>query len=199
MPQPIRRPLQHITFDSSLLMNRTVLLAELALTIAEWNKTEAVLGILLGGIMDTPYSLATGTLQSLVNFGARLDLVRAATEHQPRLTDVLKASTFTLLKSLKSASKERNGIVHSAWGMSTDFPERLIRAETVNLTVELARLAENSEIGQVSAIQPFLETWSAKCFQDVRGRIAPLNAATINLSNEVVNHLSASTDQPPTQ
>jgi hypothetical protein len=77
MPQPIRGRLTNLHFRRESLISREKLAALLAVAISEWSKTEGTIGLLLGNMLNIPYSVATALLGSIINFSARLDLINA--------------------------------------------------------------------------------------------------------------------------
>jgi hypothetical protein len=78
MPQPILGSLPSLTFNSAALAQRPALVLRLVTILNDWNKLEGTLGVLLGTLLSVKYSVAVATLSSVVNFTARLELIKAA-------------------------------------------------------------------------------------------------------------------------
>lgn len=184
MPQPAPRNLSSLTFKSEGLADRPELALRLAIVLNEWNKLEGTLGVLLGTLLQTRFSVATATLTSVVNFTARLDLIKAAAKAaRPDFADEVAAR----MESLRSRSGERNKVIHGCWAVSDQKPKHLIHCPGETIYVAAAKHAEgpDPDYSILARIRPYLSLWSASCFRELEERIGKENAAVINLNNKI--------------
>ena len=101
MPQLIRGRLTNLHFESEHLAARKELTTLLAAAINEWSRTEGTIGLLLGNMLNIPYSVATALLGSIINFSARLDLVNATA--RTALDDMRATEIAKLMLNIKEA------------------------------------------------------------------------------------------------
>ena len=142
MPQPVRSALTHLTFNSEALADRPELVLRLTVVLNEWNKLEGVLGVLLGTLLEIRYSVAVATLTSVVNFTARLDVIKAAAVvGRPEFSGEVVA----LMDRLRSRAGERNKVIHGCWAVSSQKPKHLIHCPTEAIAFAAAKDAEGTD------------------------------------------------------
>ncbi|MCR5877082.1 hypothetical protein [Phenylobacterium sp. J367] len=184
MPQPLKKPLKQLTFNSLGLADWPELTLRLTAVLNEWNKLEGTLGVLLGTLLNTRYSVAVATLASVVNFTARLELIAAAASAaRPDFAEEVGA----LMSRLRSRAGERNKVIHGCWATSKEWPHHLIYCPTEAIAFAAARQAEGADptYSILAAIKPQLRLWSARCFQDLEERIGVENRSVIELNNRI--------------
>jgi len=193
MPQPVRKSLKSLSFNSAKLAERPELVLRLTVVLNEWNKLEGTLGVLLGTLLRTRYSVAVATLASVVNFTARLDLIKAAANAaRPDFGD----EVGVLMDRLRARAGERNKVIHGCWAVSDQKPKHLVHCPTEAIAFAAAKHAEGRDpiFNILDTIRPKLALWDVKCFSALEERIGEENAAVILLNNKIVNAINA----PPT-
>lgn len=204
MPQPLRRAPKSISFNTDQLPNRPELATLLTAALAEWAKTEGALGFLFGAALEISYSRAASTLSSIVNFTARLEVVKTAATNAPISAELLeKVESLTL--RLRARAGERNLLAHGIWAVSDEYPDKLLRCDASTAFAAIAKAIEEKG-GEIHAVEPLtqhLMLWGKTCFLEATKRFFEIQVETITLSNEIVAALSEQRDrerkdgQPP--
>jgi hypothetical protein len=186
MPQPIPGKLTDLHFGSERLITREKLTARLAAALNEWSKTEGSLGLVLGNTLSIRYSIATETLNAVVNLTARLDVVKAAAN--ATLTAAKATEVCDLMEKFRRRAGERNGISHGIWGVSNDYPDRLVLCDPKNAFRIVNRHYETGLVTPdiLDDLKPHLNLWSESCFIDLQQRFFALQTEVITLSNTLV-------------
>jgi len=185
MPQPIRDKLTTLRFERDAVVQSEKLAAHFLCAVNEWSRTEGTLGVLLGQILNVRYAVATEILGAVVNFTARLDVVRAAAK--ARLEQVRSEETCALMDQARRRAGERNDLAHGIWGVSSDYPARLLRCPPDKAFSIVNR---HYEVGMtprevLDELKPHLELWDDKSFDEVQRRFRTLQEAIITLSNRI--------------
>jgi hypothetical protein len=191
MPQPIRGPLTDLHFEKDAVVQREKLAAHFLCALNEWSRTEGTFGLILGQILKVRYSVATELLGSVVNLTARLDLVKAAA--RARLVHNLAEEVIQLMDKARSRAGERNDLAHGIWGISKDYPDKLLRCPPQHAFVVINKHMETGIVARdvLEELRPHLEVWDDKSLVELQHRFFDLQNTVIGLSNKISREPSA--------
>ena len=88
------------------------------------------LGILLGDLLGAEARYGLAMYYAIVSTAARMDTIAAAATERIGKSALIEFES--LLRAIRSRSRERNAIVHSNWGISLKHPKAIVAVQTDN-------------------------------------------------------------------
>lgn len=165
MPQPCDP--QRRLFPSKLTLLRPGCAAQLSAAVVEWAHVERVLSRMLRtamgpqGIESVPGTaglgswVASGVMSTLDSTHAKLLVIQAVLV--PLLPEGLAQLWTDLEKEYRACAKQRNLIAHTAWTISDEFPDDLIREDSKG-RISRYTARDFSEVGdRISELRKSLE------------------------------------------
>jgi hypothetical protein len=136
MPQPVR-PLITINFAPEVILQRPEFAVHIALIAAKWTDIQVTLGHLLSKLTGSEGEAVTAIYLCLTSDSAKRASFEAAAAIN--LHDDSQRKEFAaLMKYVGDRGKERNKIVHGMWGISDDYPGKMILIDPDDLVASLA-------------------------------------------------------------
>ena len=132
MPQPLRPPYQ-LNINPETLSQRPELAAQIGIIAALWSRIEMWLGILLGDLLGAEARYGLAMYYAIVSTAARMDTIAAAATERIGKSALIEFES--LLRAIRSRSRERNAIVHSNWGISLKHPKAIVAVQTDNQAI----------------------------------------------------------------
>lgn len=176
MPQPCD-PKQR-TWPRKLTLARQACALELSAAVVEWAHVERVMTRLLqgamgGGVLDrVPGTanlgswVATGVMSNLDSTHQRLLIIQAVLT--PLLPPDLVQRWEGLEKEIRACARQRNLLAHSAWALTDEFPDDLVREDqSGKITRHTAR--DFADVGErIWNLRQALEQFFLELFEAAR-------------------------------
>jgi hypothetical protein len=186
MPQPVQH-YRAISFEfyPDAILQRPTLAPYIGRIAAHWNELEAQMAVLLAALLGSEAKTVISVFLALKADVAKKTTLDTVTELKLPPADLEKFREIQ--KTLGRRYSERNTAIHGAWGVSPEYPDKLlwsdIRDSTAMLT-DIMPLSDPSKraerIARMLEQQKRLMVYEERDFQDI---VARMKAAITELGD----------------
>lgn len=173
MPHPVHYS-HRITFKFNPLavLERPELAAHVTVISQYWNEIDSRIGAYLAALMGDESIVAVSVYLNIQNDGAKRAAIDTITSLKLSPEEYQKLQA--ILRKIGDRYGERNDAIHGAWGVSPEYPDALLWADTRHSARFIAAAATASKPpsdDEIIEYQKRLMVYRLQDFQNIEGRL----------------------------
>lgn len=172
MPQPVHftRAI-HFEFVPDAVLQRPELAARIAVISGLWNEIEARIASFLSALAGGDATVISVFL-AIKNDGAKRSTIDTISELKLSPDDHTRFQA--ILKLIGERYSDRNKVIHGAWGISKEYPDKLLWAdirETTLLHISVMNLSPGERVAALIKAQKKISVYGMADFLEIEKRL----------------------------